>query len=44
MIRIIDLLDKEIKETRIAKHFLEWMDSHEVLVLERISDIFGRLL
>jgi len=41
LLRIIDLLSKEIKEKTIAKLFLEWMDSHDVLVLDRISAIFG---
>ena len=44
MIRILDILAKDIKEKRIAKLFLEWMDSHDVLVLDRISAIFGLLL
>ena len=44
MIRILDLLAQEIKEKTIVKLFLEWMDSHDVLVLERISAIFGELL
>ena len=44
MIRIIDLLSQDIKEKTIVKLFLEWMDSHDVLVLERISAIFGDLL
>jgi hypothetical protein len=41
LLRILDLLSKEIKEKTIAKLFLEWMDSHDVLVLDRISAIFG---
>jgi hypothetical protein len=44
MIRILDLLTDDIKEKTISKLFLEWMDSHDVLVLERISAIFGELL
>lgn len=44
LIRILDLLDKNIKEKTISNLIMDWMDSHEVLILDRISAIFGVLL
>ena len=44
LIRILDLLDKNIKEKTISNLIMDWMDSHDVLVLDRISAIFGVLL
>ena len=44
LIRILHLLSKEIKENTIANLFLDWMESHDVLVLDMISNQFGLLL
>ena len=44
LIRILDLLNKETKEKTISKLFLDWMGSHEDMVLDTISRIFGVLL
>ena len=44
LIRILDLLNKNIKEKTISNLIMDWMDSHEVLILDRISAIFGVLL
>ncbi len=38
LIRILDLLSMEIKENTIANLFLDWMESHDVLVLDMISN------
>jgi len=44
LIRILDLLNKETKEKTISKLFLDWMGSHDDMVLDTISRIFGVLL